>query len=279
MTSQLPTTLPKNKFCNLKHLSLAAFLMAPSSALLAQAAPGPDAAADKQKDWNVTLGLGVLVTPDYFGSKKMTVQPLPLIDIRWKNLVFINPFSGVGINLVNDEASGLNLSASVAPNLFRYNGTVAPRLRGLGEIKLAPQARLNASYNLLDSLSISASVGKDFGGTNGFQAVAGLDATFPVSEQFSLKAGVSTRYFDRKTAQGLFGVTRAQSANTGFAVYTPKSGLDSVTVSLMGTYAWSEHISIIALLSAEQRLGSSRRSPIIQRKTDPSAGIGLSYTF
>jgi MipA family protein len=271
--------LLKCKFYHLKYMAVSAALTLVPSILLAQTASNTDEAAVKQRDWKVTLGVGILTAPEYFGSKKMMIQPLPIIDISWKNRVFINSLEGAGVYIINDETSGLSVSASVVPNITRDSKTIEARLRGLGDIKFAAQARLSASYTLLDFFKVSASIGKDLGGTKGFQATAGISAMMPLNDKLAIGAGVSTRYFDLKTAQGLFGVTPIQSANTGFAVYTPKAGLDSVTLSLNGTYALSSHINMIMFLSAEQRLGSSKRSPIIQRKTDPAAAIGLSYTF
>ncbi len=271
--------LPKRKFIDLKYITISILLTSAPSMAYAQTTPNPEDASTKQRDWNITLGIGAVVTPDYYGSKKMEVQPFPLIDITYKKRFFINPFKGAGVYIINDEDSGLSVSASVTPNMSRDEKDVEPRLRGLGTIKLAPQVRLSASYTFLDYWTFDASVGKDLGGTKGFQASAGINANIPVSEQLLISAGVSTRYLDLKTAQGLFGVTPVQSINTGFAVFIPKAGLDSVTLSLTARYALSRHISMIALVSAEQRLGSSKRSPIIERKTDPSAGIGISYTF
>jgi MipA family protein len=273
------STLLKRNLITLKSIAISALLTSAPIMAYAQTTSNPEDASAKQRDWNITLGIGAVVTPDYFGSKKMEVQPFPLIDISYKNRFFISTLKGAGVYIINDEDSGLSVSASVTPNMSRDEQYLEPRLRGLGKIKMAPQARLSASYTFLDYLTFETSIGKDFGGTKGFQATAGLNANIPVNEQLLISAGVSTRYLDLKTAQGLFGVTPVQSINTGFAVFTPKAGLDSVTLSLTAKYALSRHISMIALVSAEQRLGSSKRSPIIERKTDPSAGIGISYTF
>ncbi len=271
--------LPKRKFITLNHVAIFILLTSATPVAYAQTTPNLEDTSTKQRDWNITLGVGAIVTPDYYGSKKMEVQPFPLIDITYKNRFFISPFKGAGVYIVNDKDSGLSVSASVAPNISRDEKYLEPRLRGLGKIKVAPQVRLSASYTFLDYWTFDTSIGKDLGGTKGFQANAGITANIPVSEQLLISASVGARYLDLKTAQGLFGITPVQSINTGFAVYTPKAGFDAVTLSLTARYALSRHISMLALVSAEQRLGSSKRSPIIERKTDPSAGIGISYTF
>jgi MipA family protein len=231
-----------------------------------------------KKDLEVTLGGGIAIVPDYYGSKKSEIDFAPIIDIVWKNRIFFNQ-EGLGVYAVNDEESGLTLGASIAPGNARVPKFLEPRLRGLGKIKTSVQGRVFASYAPVAPLSLSVAVAKDFGGTKGYQVDFGIDVGVPVGDKLIIGAGVSASYWDRKLTQGFFGVTPAQSARTGLRTFNAKSGFNSVSLGLTSIYKLTNHFNLNLAVGAERRLGDSKRSPIVQRKWDRSAILAVSYTF
>jgi MipA family protein len=248
-----------------------------SSALPTHAQQNAD--AEPQKDWQITLGAVVLVDPDYFGAKKSDVLPFPVIDIVWKERIFLSSTQGLGVYAINDKDTGFALGLAVAPGHSRSVSLLQPRLRGLGRISLPVQGRIFTSFSPTELISLSASASKDFGGINGYEANIGVNVGAPIGDKLSVGASVDATYYDRKTKQGLLGVTAAQSAATGFRVYTPKAGLHSVSFGLNARYALTDHFGAIVFVNADRLLGSSARSPIVERKWDRSAGVGLTYTF
>ncbi len=230
-------------------------------------------------DWQITLGGGAIVAPDYIGAKKLEIDPLPLIDIVLKDRIFLSTTQGLGVYAINDKDSGLTLGLSVVPGNGRIVSKVEPRLRGLGKLSIPVQGRVFGSFSPNQLISLSASVGKDFGGTNGYSADIGASIGAPIGNKLLVGASATVSYYDRKLKQGLLGVTAAQSTATGFRVFAPKAGLHSVSFGLSANYALTDHIGIIALVNADRLLGSSARSPVIERKWDRSAGLALTYTF
>lgn len=232
----------------------------------------------KKKDFEITLGAGVGVAPDYYGSKKTEFDFVPIVDIVYKNRFFLG-VQGLGVYAINDEESGITLGASTAPGNSRSKRFLEPRLRGLGTIKTSVQGSLFASYAPIAPVSLSVSFAKDFGGTKGYQVDVGLDAGVPLGEKLIIGASVGASYWDRKLTQGFFGVTAAQSARTGFRTFNAKSGFNSYSLGLSSIYKLTDHFNLNLILSAERRLGDSARSPVIERKLDRSAIFAVSYTF
>ena len=47
----------------------------------------PAAAAPARSDWDVTLGVGAGLRPTFEGSDRNTVRPLPVLAIRWRDII------------------------------------------------------------------------------------------------------------------------------------------------------------------------------------------------
>lgn len=48
----------------------------------------PAAAQDGKDPWRITLGAGAAWAPDYLGSDDYDVDPLPVVDIRYRDRFF-----------------------------------------------------------------------------------------------------------------------------------------------------------------------------------------------
>src|SRR2546428_13406365 len=62
---------------------------------------GARADARSSSDWSITVGGGVLSTPSYPGAASSHVMPLPFFEGQYRQLVFLSPISGLGINAVS----------------------------------------------------------------------------------------------------------------------------------------------------------------------------------
>jgi hypothetical protein len=82
-------------------------------ALLVVAAYAPDGPAQEDdfagpapldrpvpSDWSFAFGAGALALPSYAGASSTKILPLPWIDLRYKDRVFLSPIAGLGVNLV-----------------------------------------------------------------------------------------------------------------------------------------------------------------------------------
>ena len=50
----------------------------------------------QDSDWSVRLGAIGMYKPEYEGSDEYEFKGFPMIDINWRNTVFLNPRKGLG---------------------------------------------------------------------------------------------------------------------------------------------------------------------------------------
>ena len=105
----------------------------------------PPAEAGEGGDWDIRIGAGARYVAKYEGSDEMKARAFPLIDITWKDRVFLNPRDGLGVR-VYDEG-GLTVSAGVG-YAFGRDESDGGALRGMGDIDATAAANLAVKYGL-----------------------------------------------------------------------------------------------------------------------------------
>ena len=108
----------------------------------------------------------------------------------------------------------------------------------------------------LRSLTYLESIGH---GGHSSQFNLALMKALPVSDRFALSLSAGATWSDRNYMQTYFGVTAQQSVASGFAVYTPKAGLQRVDVGVGAEFKLS------ASLKLKTQLGGSRLCRIAER--------------
>ena len=99
----------------------------------------PFAEGGERGDWDIRIGAGVRYVAKYEGSDEMKARALPLLDITWKDLVFLNPRDGLGVR-VYDEG-GLTLSVGVG-YVFARDESDGDALKGMGDVDETAAASL-----------------------------------------------------------------------------------------------------------------------------------------
>ena len=249
------------------------------------------AEAGERGDWDIRIGAGAKYIPKYEGSDEMKARALPLVDINWKDLVFLNPRSGLGVR-VYDEG-GLTVSASVG-YVFARDESDSSDLRGMGDIDETAAANFTLKYGL-GLLTPYASVSRHLGGSEGTLVKAGVGAIAPLAllsgrlkpqetgdegpQGPVLKFGVSATWADDNYMESYFGVNPAQSSASGHARYKPESGFKSVDLEAGVIWLLAENWAVNARVGYSQLLGDARDSPIVRDAGRLSGGLFLSYRF
>jgi MipA family protein len=83
------------------------------------------------RDFTIVLGMGVGLVPDYEGHDQHEVVPIPLIDIEWRDTVFLSSTRGLGTNLFNTDRFKVGVSATYR---FGRDEDESERLTGAGDI-------------------------------------------------------------------------------------------------------------------------------------------------
>jgi MipA family protein len=253
-----------------------ALAMLAASFPVAAGAQSTDSQQDRpSQTWQVAVGPGAVVVPEYEGGRDLRVLPVPAIDVSWRNRIFLNNNDGLGVYAVNNDHFSAGVGLTYGIGRSEGNGR---RLRGLGEIKDAPRPRAFARA-YLGPVFVGASVARDIGGSDGLLGDVSFGASIAASNTIGFTASVSATYADRKHMQAFFGVSQEQALASGLPAYRAKAGLKradaTVGVNVKLSPRWALNLSG----GAGRLLDDAARSPIVERKWQPVATAGLLYNF
>jgi outer membrane scaffolding protein for murein synthesis (MipA/OmpV family) len=247
----------------------------------AAAAPAANAAANPasvdKPDWAITLGAGVMVGPKYPGSNSMRFQPIPAIDIEYKNLLFAKEDMPLGVYFINTPVWSAGLALQYDNTQRRPSDNLA--LAGLGGVDTTYRAKLFGSYTL-SALTLSSSAAQDIGGhAEGLLVDANAIVTLPVGTKWYLSAGPGLTWGNSQYQNAFFGVNPAQSVASGLAQYQAHAGLRDIYLSFEADYLITKHWTATATLKFAQLQGSASLSPVKQSHQQTTTSLALSYTF
>ncbi len=243
--------------------------------------------------WDITIGAGVGVLPEYEGSDELEVTPLPMIEVVWDDWVFLG-VDGLGASLY--QTNNLNILGRVGYHFGRDEDD-SNDLRGLGDVDGAATASLNIAYDL-GPVSPYAEVTKHIGGTDGLQIQIGVQSMIPVGlltgdlsvsdidniENLGqsgpvLLLGISADWADDNYTGDYFGVTTVQSARSGLAQYNAEAGFKSVNIDIGVIYPVTDSWTVNGQLGYSQLIGDAADSPIVKKEGQAFGAAFVSYKF
>uniref|UniRef100_B0T5I9 MltA-interacting MipA family protein n=1 Tax=Caulobacter sp. (strain K31) TaxID=366602 RepID=B0T5I9_CAUSK len=229
--------------------------------------------ARAQEADHVAVGLGVGVIPGYQGSDAYRVRPLPMIDVK-QGPFFANRRNGVGVAVIDTDTVTIGTSVTYVPG---YHRSDAPA--GIDKVDAAAGARIFTTvhaggfvFNVGATKAVSGSV-------KGLVADAVVAYPVTVSPRISLTPSLATTWADEKHNNGYFGVTAGESLASGLAPYSAGGGFKDVSASLTASYHLTDRITMSATTSVTTLLGDAKSSPIVFKRTQPSALLVTSYRF
>jgi MipA family protein len=264
-------------FCSIAAIALG--LLAQVAHAQTAAAPGTaDDSAEAEKDLQIEVGVGVAAAPDYQGSKTYRVLPVPNINITYKDRLFAGA-QGIGVNIIKSDAltAGVSLRAGSGRKEKR-----SPALRGLGKVDITAEPTLFAEYKITEKFGLSTDVSKAVNGHKGTRGNVGFtyaDALGPLFVSF----GPSLAIADRKYMQAYYGVNAVQSLRSGYRVYTPKGGLESVDLNTGVALPLSNKITLSLFGLYSRLLKQPKNAPFIANGVGNanqfSGGLLIGYKF
>lgn len=233
----------------------------------------------------LTLGAGLGVSPRFGGSKENQVGVGPLLDYQHESGFFASTMRGIGWGT---ETDGFKFSAALGARGERSDkkrsvlgtGGGSAELKGMGKVKASAVGLFSAGFKLGDSAELRASLELPLTQRENGRALH-LGAELPLlqGKQDSLSLSASASYGDTKYLRTYFGVTPLQSANSGYALYTPKAGFYKTELSLAWTHRLDERWSVVGMAGVSHLLGDAGKSPLARRKTAPEGGLMVTYTY
>ncbi|MBN6151859.1 MipA/OmpV family protein [Xanthomonas sp. AmX2] len=263
-----------------------AFLSTLACALAPLAANAADADASgfrlfgRQTD--LSVGVGTVVAPRYFGSKDDRAQPVPVLAAR-SGVVFFDTVRGLGVQIQTD--GGFYASQSFGYDLGRLDRNSSWRpgsntLAGMGDVpgSVTSRTMIAQQFNQYLMLNAEAEVTlKDGARRNNYRAGAKL--TLLQNDRDTVTMDLDAHGGDHRYNQAYFGVTQAQSARSRFATYSAGSGFYAYSVGANWDHALSKHWSSSLTVVGTRYIDNADGSPIVQRRAFASGVAAVTYTF
>jgi outer membrane scaffolding protein for murein synthesis (MipA/OmpV family) len=231
-------------------------------------------------DWRVVLGGAVASEPRYGGSSTYRTSLGPVIDIRYRDIAFASVGEGLGWNVWHGDMSRAGIA--VGYDLGRPMSDDYRRLHGLGNISAAAVVKLFGSVVVSKSfpLVLRADVRRVVEGAGG--ALADVEAFMPLpgsSRTLVMFAGPSVTFSNRQYAQKVFGISPAQSDNSGYRVYYAHGGSQAAGIGFSATRFITPHWLANADLAWNHLLGSATQGPITQTQVQGVLSLSTEYRW
>jgi outer membrane scaffolding protein for murein synthesis (MipA/OmpV family) len=236
--------------------------------------------APQVPEWDTILGLAVAAQPAYSGASQYRGGGGPVINIRYRDRIFLSTGEGFGADVL--QGNKYRVSLSVGVDLGRREEWDYSMLHGLGDIPRAPFVKLSSSYVISKRLPIilRADIRRIAGGSAGL--VGDIEVYTPLpgsSRRLVMFAGPSVTLSDRKHMQTGYGISAWQSLQSGYPIYGTHGGLESAGFGFSATRFFTPHLLGNADLSLSELLGSAGRSPLVERRAQASLSVSLSYRW
>ncbi|WP_309665189.1 MipA/OmpV family protein [Tabrizicola sp.] len=218
--------------------------------------------------------LGGIYAPTYEGSDTSEGGALIDFNVSIRDGLFFAGTRGIGFAPINTETMSVKLAIGYGGE--RKMEDDPTNLSGLGDIDGEALAIVSGEYRI-GQISFGAELkgGQDYGATVDFKVSTGVECT----DRITLGGEISATYADDSHMQRYFGVTAAQSAASGKAVYGAGSGIKSAGVGVSVSFAVTQATSIDFGARYDRLMGDAGNSPITQDKGQTSAFLGVSTQF
>ena len=234
----------------------------------------------EQPDWRGEIGPALSFGPLYDGATRQTVTPGVTAELRYRDLAFASTGEGIGVNLLRGENYRAGLALTY--DLGRREADDRSRLRGMGNVAMAPELKLFGEYAVSKAfpLVMRVDIRRTAGGSNG--TIGDLGAYLPLpgsSETLFLFAGPTLTLADATYMQSYFGVTPLQASRSAYRAYTPAGGIKSAGIGLGATWFFSQSWFLDADLAVSRLLGAAAASPVVRAPLATTLAATVAYRF
>jgi outer membrane scaffolding protein for murein synthesis (MipA/OmpV family) len=277
-------------------LALAACLASPAYAQSqpsTPALPSPDELASKD---TLTVGLGAAIVPDYEGSDDYRIVPAGAIRGRYHGISFTTRGTYLYVDVMPDRGKvDFDLGPIAGVRMNRRKNIeddvvkLLPNLKRAIEVGGFAGVSVHGLTNPYDTLSFRLDALFDVGSAHESTVISPtVEFSTPISQTTYVGASVGLEFAGNKYADYYFGITPADSLDTGglLPVYNPDGGLKNwkmgvlVNQSLSGSLLHG--VSLFGLGQYTRLTGDFKRSPVVAQRGSASqwvGALGLAYTW
>ncbi|KZD09513.1 MipA/OmpV family protein [Oceanibaculum pacificum] len=237
-----------------------------------------------KSNWDIRLGGGGLVQPDYEGSDDYEIELIPLLMVNYRDLVFLRGPT-LGANVFTLQGPGPGDVLQIGPLAHYRSGRDQDDnddLRGMGDIDGAIELGGFITYST-GPWSAGLTVLSDVSDSHdGLMAELSAGHRLSLGPKLMLRSEISATWADDDYTQAFYGVTASQAMRSGMPQYQAESGFKDAGITLDLDYRVTENWSVTGRLGYKRILGDAADSPLVQDRGSEnqfSTGLFVSYRF
>lgn len=241
---------------------------------------GPRAATSRSADGfgepelRASVGVGLVSVPEFEGSNKNKARFLPMVDIRYDRF-FLSWSKGLGFDAYDDGV--WTISPALRYRFGRDEGD-SRLLKGMGDFDDGAEIGARVSWHP-HAVGLGLNAFHGLGPAKGYTLDFGAFHRRQLFEPLSLTVGASVMYADSGYNRQHFGVTRSQSAASGYRAYDPGGGFKHCAVR--GGLSWE--LTPLASLDVfgqfKKLTGPAADSPLVKQGSNEQFMGGLSLNL
>ncbi|SNY92133.1 Outer membrane scaffolding protein for murein synthesis, MipA/OmpV family [Cohaesibacter sp. ES.047] len=247
--------------------------------------------------WDISLGGGLFVTPEYEGSEHYKVMPVPFVSIVWNDTLFFDVRKGLGINVFSHN--GFKLGTALGYNFGRKEKDSRSELNGLGDIDGGLNAKAFIEYDA-GPVKAYSNVTKYFAGSKGVSGEFGIKTFIPLAMVGgadagavrpdpnvpghgmtgpALSLGMSAEWADKVYMKEYYGVTATQSARSGKSVFGAAAGFKALGVEAGLYKPVGPNLLLGTTIKYKRLVGDADKSPVSSTSNQMSGSVFATYSF
>jgi len=230
----------------------------------------------------VVLGIGPAMEPEYEGSDTFRVTALPILEVNWRDEVFLSADDGLGWNALKTR------NFRIGPVLTYYLGSsdyigTHNRPTGINEIDSGFQAGAFSEF-AFDHVKLDAkALYAIYGGTEGLTINMGASYGSRIEKDWAIIIRADTTWLNDNEMQSYFGVNSKEASNNSlYSEYSPGMGFKDIGLGMDLTYEVSKTWSVLGRAKFSYLLSEAADSPLITVNGSVYqfyGGLGLAYHF
>ncbi len=230
-------------------------------------------------DLDIALGVEVSYEPDYQGSDDYEVDILPLLQVTYKDWLYLNGLAG---GAVWQLPGGFRLQTGVSFEEGREE-SANDALEGLDDIKDTAVLDAGLFYDIGD-LTLGFALEQDLlGRGKGLVTFLGASYAFEfLNDRLRVAPQADISFANKRHLKTEFGITPEEAQNSQFDAYRPGAGLKSYGIGVNMDFELTEHWTVLGEGGIEFFGPEATDSPLLDEAgADYGAEVevGLAYRF
>lgn len=233
--------------------------------------------SNNQSAWSVSLGAGIMATPEFEGSDKHEARFLPLVHVEYANRFFLSTSNGLGAYIVNRPEWQLGVVAKYNPGRDEDDSSL---LKGLGDIDPGAEFGGFAAWTP-GPYAFKLTALQGVGDVEGFQLKASAGHSFEPIKSVRWTNSVETTFANSTYNDTFFGISEAQSQRSRYQTYDAGSGIKDVAFNSSVSWSVTDAISLKTFGQYKRLTGPAADSPLVKAGSSNqwTVGAGVVYAF